>query len=219
MFSQSGLLTTIAWGIDGKVSYALEGSVFVAGAAVQWLRDELKMIESAPQSEELACRVSDSGGVYVVPAFVGLGAPYWDPYARGTVVGMTRGTNRYHFVRATLESIAYQVSDLIRVMEKDSGMMLTSLKVDGGGAANNFLMQFQADLIEKEVRRPACIETTSLGAAYLAGLAVGYWNNRQDVLANWQVDKVYTADMPSETRRRLLEGWKKAVDCSLSWKL
>ncbi len=219
VFSQSGLLTTIAWGIDGKVSYALEGSVFVAGAAVQWLRDELKMIESAPQSEELACRVSDSGGVYVVPAFVGLGAPYWDPYARGTVVGMTRGTNRYHFVRATLESIAYQVSDLIRVMEKDSGMMLTSLKVDGGGAANNFLMQFQADLIEKEVRRPACIETTSLGAAYLAGLAVGYWNNRQDVLANWQVDKVYTADMPSETRRRLLEGWKKAVDCSLSWKL
>lgn len=215
--SKNGLLTTIAWGLNGKVYYALEGSVFVAGAAVQWLRDEIKILENSPQSEKYAQCVPDNGGVYVVPAFVGLGAPYWDPYARGAVLGLTRGSNKYHLIRATLESIAYQASDLLVAMEEDSGIRMTALKVDGGAAANNFLMQFQSDILSREVRRPKCIETTSLGAAYLAGLAVGYWESTDDVLSNWQIDKVYLPEMKEDMRTKLLAGWKKAVKCTLGW--
>jgi len=217
VFSQSGLLTTIAWGIEGRIYYALEGSVFAAGAAVQWLRDELKIIESAPQSEEFAQAVEDTGGVYVVPAFVGLGAPHWDPYARGAVLGLTRGSSRYHIVRATLESIAYQAADLIGAMEQDAGIKLTSLKVDGGAAANNFLMQFQADIIGREVKRPVCIETTSLGAAYLAGLAVGYFSSTEDIKENWQIDRTYSSEMDTEKRDKLMAGWQKAVSRALKW--
>ena len=215
VFSENGLLTTIAWGIDDKIYYALEGSVFVAGASIQWLRDELRIIDSAPQSEEFANTVKDSGGVYVVPAFVGLGAPHWDPYARGTILGLTRGSNRYHIVRATLESIAYQTADLIGAMEQAAGIKITSLKVDGGAAANNFLMQFQSDIINKEVRRPVSIETTSLGAAYLAGLAVGYFSSIEDIKDNWQVDKVYNSKMDEKKRAELIAGWQKAVGRAL----
>lgn len=217
VFSENGLLTTIAWGIDDKIYYALEGSVFVAGASIQWLRDELRIIDSAPQSEEFANTVKDSGGVYVVPAFVGLGAPHWDPYARGTILGLTRGSNRYHIVRATLESIAYQTADLIGAMEQAAGIKITSLKVDGGSAANNFLMQFQSDIINKEVRRPVSIETTSLGAAYLAGLAVGYFSSIEDIKDNWQVDKVYNSKMDEKKRAELIAGWQKAVGRALKW--
>ena len=217
VFSENGLLTTIAWGIDDKIYYALEGSVFVAGASIQWLRDELRIIDSAPQSEEFANTVKDSGGVYVVPAFVGLGAPHWDPYARGTILGLTRGSNRYHIVRATLESIAYQTADLIGAMEQAAGIEITSLKVDGGAAANNFLMQFQSDIINKEVRRPVSIETTSLGAAYLAGLAVGYFSSIEDIKDNWQVDKVYNSKMDEKKRAELIAGWQKAVGRALKW--
>ena len=217
VFSENGLLTTIAWGIDDKIYYALEGSVFVAGASIQWLRDELRIIDSAPQSEEFANTVKDSGGVYVVPAFVGLGAPHWDPYARGTILGLTRGSNRYHIVRATLESIAYQTADLIGAMEQAAGIKITSLKVDGGAAANNFLMQFQSDIINKEVRRPVSIETTSLGAAYLAGLAVGYFSSIEDIKDNWQVDKVYNSKMDEKKRAELIAGWQKAVGRALKW--
>lgn len=217
VLSENGLLTTIAWGIGDKIYYALEGSVFAAGAAVQWLRDELKLIENAPQSEEFAQMVSDSGGVYVVPAFVGLGAPHWDPYARGAILGLTRGSSRYHIVRATLESIAYQAADLLGAMEHDSGIKLTSLKADGGAAANNFLMQFQADIIGREVKRPVCIETTSLGAAYFAGLAVGYFKSIDEIRENWQVDRTYSAEMDAEKRGNLISGWHKAVDRALRW--
>ena len=217
VFSENGLLTTIAWGIDDKIYYALEGSVFVAGASIQWLRDELRIIDSAPQSEEFANTVKDSGGVYVVPAFVGLGAPHWDPYARGTILGLTRGSNRYHIVRATLESIAYQTADLIGAMEQAAGIKITSLKVDGGAAANNFLMQFQSDIINKEVRRPVSIETTSLGAAYLAGLAVGYFSSIEDIKDNWQVDKVYNSKMDEKKRAELIAGWQKALGRALKW--
>lgn len=217
VFSENGLLTTIAWGIDDKIYYALEGSVFVSGASIQWLRDELRIIDSAPQSEEFANTVKDSGGVYVVPAFVGLGAPHWDPYARGTILGLTRGSNRYHIVRATLESIAYQTADLIGAMEQAAGIKITSLKVDGGAAANNFLMQFQSDIINKEVRRPVSIETTSLGAAYLAGLAVGYFSSIEDIKDNWQVDKVYNSKMDEKKRAELIAGWQKAVGRALKW--
>lgn len=215
--SKNGLLTTIAWGLDGKVMYALEGSVFVAGAAIQWLRDELKIIEEAKDSEWMAQKVADTNGVYLVPAFVGLGAPYWDPYARGTMVGLTRGVNKYHIVRATLESIAYQTNDLLQAMAEDSGIPFTSLKVDGGACINDFLMQFQSDVISVPVKRPVCIETTALGAAYLAGLAVGYWKNKEDVLENWEVAKVFQPDLKTSYREELLKGWHRAVNCSLGW--
>lgn len=217
MVSHNGLVTTIAWGLDGKVNYALEGSVFVCGAAIQWLRDEIDILESSPQSEEMAKAVPDAGGLYVVPAFVGLGAPYWDPYARGAVLGITRGANKYHLVRATLESLAYQTKDLIDAMVEDLGEHLVSLKVDGGASANDFLMQFQADIMGCEVKRPVCIETTSLGAAYLAGLATGYWENKEDVIKNWQVEKTFTPDMDDQKREELLTGWKKAVSCVRGW--
>ncbi len=215
--SESGLLTTMAASPEANPVYALEGSVFVAGAAIQWLRDGLRMIKSAPQSEEYATEVADTGGVYVVPAFAGMGAPYWNPYARGTIVGITRGCSKEHFIRATLESIAYQTVDVLRAMEKDAGVELTSLKVDGGASANNFLMQFQADVVDTVVRRPECIETTALGAAYLAGLATGYWKDLAEIKDNWQLGKTFTPVMEEEKRTELLKGWKKAVKCALVW--
>ncbi|HKM28833.1 MAG TPA: glycerol kinase GlpK [Anaerovoracaceae bacterium] len=217
VFSKNGLLTTIAWGVDGKVNYALEGSVFVCGAAIQWLRDEVNIIEKSPDSEEMALAVPDSNGVYVVPAFVGLGAPYWDPYARGAVLGITRGANKNHLVRATLESMAYQCYDLLTAMSSDMGGELVTLKVDGGACANNFLMQFQADILGKDVKRPMCIETTSLGAAYLAGLATGYWESTDDIRSNWQIDKTFNPSMEDNKRKELLAGWKKAVKCVMGW--
>ncbi len=217
VISQNGLLTTIAWGIDGGVNYALEGSIFVAGAAIQWLRDEMKLLETSPDSERMAEEVEDSGGVYVVPAFAGLGAPYWNPYARGTIMGLTRGSGRFHVVRATLESLAYQTIDILRAMEEDSGIRLSTLNVDGGASANDFLMQFQADLTKAEVRRPACIETTALGAAYLAGLAVSYWESRDDVLKNKKLERTFRPQMEEERRRRLIRGWNRAVRCALEW--
>ncbi|MEY8427765.1 glycerol kinase GlpK [Lachnospiraceae bacterium 46-15] len=215
--SKSGLLTTIAASADGNIRYALEGSVFVAGAAIQWLRDELRIIDTAAQSEEYCMAVKDTDGTYVVPAFTGLGAPYWDAYARGTILGLTRGTRREHLVRAVVESLAYQVSDVIEAMEKDSGIHLKTLKVDGGACANNFLMQFQADILDVQVARPECIETTALGAAYLAGLAVGCWKNQEDVCANWALQRTFSPDMTQEYREELLKGWKRAVQCSFGW--
>ena len=212
--SKSGLLTTIAASADGNIRYALEGSVFVAGAAIQWLRDELRIIDTAAQSEEYCMAVKDTNGTYVVPAFTGLGAPYWDSYARGTILGLTRGTRREHLVRAVVESLAYQASDVIEAMEKDSGIHLKTLKVDGGACANDFLMQFQADILNVQVARPECIETTALGAAYLAGLSVGVWKNQEDVCANWALQRTFSPDMTQEYREELLEGWKKAVQCS-----
>lgn len=209
--SKNGLLTTIAWGIDGEVSYALEGSVFVEGAAIQWLRDELRIIDSAPASEALAESVADTGGVYVVPAFVGLGAPYWDPYARGIIYGITRGTGRAHITRATLESMAYQICDLVGAMEADAGTKLSKLRVDGGASANNFLMQFQSDVLAAAVQRPVCVETTSMGAAYLAGLATGFWKDKADIIANWQEDRLFTPAMDGAEREKLLTGWHDAV--------
>lgn len=215
--SKNGLLTTIAWGLDGEVNYALEGSVFVCGAAIQWLRDELKILDDAAMSESMALSVEDSAGVYVVPAFVGLGAPYWDPYARGAIFGLTRGANKSHLVRATLESMAYQCSDLLGAMSQDMGKDIPLLKVDGGACANNFLMQFQADILGCPVERPACIETTSLGAAYLAGLATGYWKDKDDVRANRLVEQVFTTAMDSQKRAQLLAGWSKAVSRARDW--
>ena len=217
VFSKNGLVTTIAWGMDGKVTYALEGSIFVAGAALQWLRDELRLIDSAADSEYFAQRVKDTNGCYVVPAFTGLGAPYWDQYARGTIVGLTRGVNKYHIIRATLESLAYQVNDVLDAMKADSGMNLSALRVDGGASANNFLMQTQADLSNAPVNRPRCVETTAMGAAYLAGLAVGYWKNTEDVKRNWGIDKIFVPVIESEKREKMLEGWKRAVTCSYGW--
>jgi len=217
VFSKNGLLTTIAWNYDGKVSYALEGSVFVCGAAIQWLRDEMGIIESAPDSEAMARSVEDTNGVYIVPAFVGMGAPYWDPYARGAIFGLTRGANKNHLVRATLESMAYQCYDLLKAMSQDLGRDLVTLKVDGGACANDFLMQFQADMLGCEVQRPKCIETTSLGAAYLAGLATGYWKNREDIMDNWQIDKTFKPVMESAEREEKLAGWSRAVRCARSW--
>jgi len=217
VFSKNGLVTTIAWGLDGKVNYALEGSVFVCGAAIQWLRDEIDILEKSSDSEAMATSVEDSCGLYVVPAFVGLGAPYWDPYARGAVMGITRGANKNHLVRATLESLAYQTNDLIEAMTDDLGSCLVSLKVDGGACANNFLMQFQSDILNCDVKRPVCIETTSLGAAYLAGLATGYWTSKEDVLQNWQVDRVFKPAMEDEKRQQMLAGWSKAVDRVRGW--
>ena len=217
VFSDNGLVTTIAWGLDGKVNYALEGSIFVAGAAIQWLRDELRLIDSSADSEYMAQKVKDSNGCYVVPAFTGLGAPYWDQYARGTIVGLTRGVNKYHIIRATLESIAYQVCDVLNAMEADSGISLSSLKVDGGASANNFLIQTQADLIGAPVKRPSCIETTAMGAAYLAGLSVRYWKNKEDVLKNWAVDRTMEPSITQEERKQRIKGWKKAVKYAFDW--
>lgn len=217
VFSKNGLVTTIAWGIGQKVTYALEGSIFVAGAAIQWLRDELRLIDSAADSEYFAQRVKDTNGCYVVPAFTGLGAPYWDQYARGTIVGLTRGVNKYHIVRATLESLVYQVNDVLEAMKADSGMDLAALKVDGGASANDFLMQVQADISDAPVNRPCCVETTAMGAAYLAGLAVGYWKDKEEVKKNWAIDKVFTPAIEQEKRKQMLEGWRKAVKCSHGW--
>lgn len=209
--SHNGLVTTIAWGVDDKVEYALEGSIFVAGAAVQWLRDELGLIRDAAESEVLAKSVPDANGCYVVPAFVGLGAPYWDQYARGAIVGLTRGVNRKHIVRATLESIAYQVNDVLTAMQEDSGMPITSLRVDGGACDNDFLMQFQADILNTSVVRPYCIETTAMGAAYLAGLAVGYWRSKEEILANHVIAAEFKPQMGQAKRENLLQGWHNAV--------
>ena len=217
VYSKNGLVTTIAWGINGKVNYALEGSVFVAGAAIQWLRDELELIDSSPESERLALSVPDTNGVYIVPAFAGLGAPYWNPYARGAIFGLTRGADKCHLTRATLESLAYQTNDLLEAMKEDIGYELLSLQVDGGACANNFLMQFQADITAKPVKRPECIETTSLGAAYLAGLATGFWSDMDDITENLKTDREFTASMNEEKRTKLLAGWKKAVRCVLEW--
>lgn len=209
--SHNGLVTTIAWGVDDKVEYALEGSIFVAGAAVQWLRDELGLIRDAAESEVLAKSVPDANGCYVVPAFVGLGAPYWDQYARGAIVGLTRGVNRNHIVRATLESIAYQVNDVLMAMQEDSGMPITSLRVDGGACDNDFLMQFQADILNTPVVRPYCIETTAMGAAYLAGLAVGYWRSKEEILSNHVIAAEFKPQMGQAKRESLLQGWHNAV--------
>ncbi|MBQ9539282.1 MAG: glycerol kinase GlpK [Treponema sp.] len=217
IFSKNGLLTTIAWGLDGKVEYALEGSVLVAGASIQWLRDELRLIDSSPDSEYFATRVSDTNGCYVVPAFAGLGAPYWDPYARGAIVGLTRGVNKYHLIRATVESLAFQTADVLSAMEKDLGIRLSSLKVDGGACKNDFLLQFQADIMGVPVLRPVCVETTAMGAAYLAGLAVGYWKNKGEILANWGLEKEFTSTMQEEKRLSELSGWHRAVKCAMGW--
>jgi len=215
--SDNGLLTTIAWGLNDKVEYALEGSIFVAGAAVQWLRDEMKFIDSVADSEDIALSVADTNGVYVVPAFVGLGAPYWDMYARGAVLGLTRGANRNHLVRATLESIAYQTRDVLEVMQEDSGIKLTSLKVDGGAVANSFLMQFQADILGVPVDRPVITETTALGAANLAGLAVGYWSSKDEIAKKWKVGRTFVPDMPESDRTKKYTSWKKAVSRAMDW--
>ncbi|MTK10453.1 MAG: glycerol kinase GlpK [Hungatella sp.] len=217
VYSKNGLVTTIAWGLDGKVNYALEGSIFVAGAAIQWLRDEMKLVDSSQDSEYMAKKVKDTNGCYVVPAFTGLGAPHWDQYARGTIVGITRGVNKYHIIRATLESLAFQVNDVISAMQADSGITLSTLKVDGGASANNFLMQFQSDIMGAPVHRPVCVETTAMGAAYLAGLAVGYWESKEVVVKNWQIDKVFRPDMAEAERTELVNGWNKAVKCSYGW--
>ncbi len=215
--STQGLLTTMAVNSDGTPGYALEGSVFIAGAAIQWLRDELGILESAPESEKYCLSVPDTNGVYVVPAFTGLGAPYWDPYARGAVLGLTRGAGRAHLVRATVESLAYQVEDLIGAMKGEAGMDVTSLKVDGGASANSFLMQFQADILGFPVIRPACIETTALGAASLAGLATGFWKDEKELQANWHQEREFLPSISSEKREKLLRGWKKAVRCTFDW--
>lgn len=215
--SKNGLITTIAVGIDGKVEYALEGSIFIGGASIQWLRDELRMIKNAPECEKYCTAVKDSGGVYMVPAFTGIGAPYWDQYARGIVVGLTRGSKKEHFIRATVESLAYQTYDVLRAMEEDAGLKLTSLKVDGGASANNFLMQFQADILNVEVHRPEVIETTALGAAYLAGLAVHYWDSREDVSRNWAISRSFVPNVDEKDRDEKLNGWHKAVKRSLGW--
>ena len=215
--SKNGLLTTIAWGAENKVEYALEGSVFIAGAAIQWLRDGLRMIDNAAFSEQYALKVPDTGGVYVVPAFAGLGAPYWDQYARGTIVGITRGTTKEHFIRATLESLAYQSYDVIKAMESDAGVPIKGIRVDGGATANNFLMQFQADILNTNVIRPKVIESTALGAVYLAGLAVGYYTDKNDIVKNMAQDRVFTNSIQDDNRAQLIAGWKEAVKRSLGW--
>ena len=217
VFSHNGLVTTIAWGLDGKVTYALEGSIFVAGAAIQWLRDEMRLIDSAQDSEYMAKKVKDTNGCYVVPAFTGLGAPHWDQYARGTIVGITRGVNKYHIIRATLDSLAYQVNDVLTAMEADSSIKLAALKVDGGASANNFLMQQQANISHAPVNRPKCVETTAMGAAYLAGLAVGYWASKEDVVKNWAADREFVPEIPEEERLAMVKGWSKAVRCAYGW--
>ena len=217
IFSDNGLVTTIGWGLKGEITYALEGSIFVAGAAIQWLRDELRFIESAADSEYMARKVSDTNGCYVVPAFTGLGAPYWDAYARGAVVGLTRGVNKYHIVRATLDSIAYQTDDVLTAMAADSGIRLAALKVDGGAAANNYLVQVQSDISGAPVLRPKCVETTAMGAAYLAGLAVGYWKDTEEIRKNWAIDRSFSPEITAEERALRIKGWKKAVRCTMDW--
>ena len=217
IFSQNGLVTTIAWGLNGKIQYALEGSIFVAGASIQWLRDALRFVESASDSEYMARKVPDTNGCYVVPAFTGLGAPHWNAQARGTVVGLTRGVNKYHIIRATLDSIAYQVCDVLSAMEADAGIMLSQLKVDGGASANNYLMQTQADLCAAPVVRPGCVETTAMGAAYLAGLAVGFWKDLREIQQNWALDRVFTPEIHQQQRKTRLENWKRAVKCAVYW--
>ena len=217
IFSRNGLVTTIGWGLNGKVHYALEGSIFVAGAAIQWLRDELQFIKSAAESEFLARQVPDTNGCYVVPAFTGLGAPHWDAYARGAVVGLTRGVNKNHIVRATLDSIAYQTNDVLGAMEADSGIKLSALKVDGGAAANNYLVQTQADISGAPVLRPKCVETTAMGAAYLAGLAVGYWKDQEEICRNWAVDRRFDPEIEEFSREKRVSGWRKAVKCTMGW--
>ena len=215
--SKHGLLTTIAWGVDGKVEYALEGSIFIGGASIQWLRDELRVLYDAKQSEFYANSVKDTNGVYVVPAFAGLGAPYWDMYARGAIMGLTRGANRAHLVRATLESIAYQVKDVLNAMQEDSGLKLKDLRVDGGASSNNFLMQFQSDILDVNIDRPKVLETTALGAAYLAGLAVEFYNNKDEIKKSWIIDREFIPNMSDDKRNLLYKGWKKAVSRSLLW--
>lgn len=215
--SENGLLTTIAWGIDGKVEYALEGSIFIAGASVQWLRDEMKLISDAADTEYFASKVEDTNGVYLVPAFAGLGAPYWDMYARGSIVGLTRGSNKNHIIRATLESIAYQTRDVLEAMQEDSNIKLASLKVDGGATVNNFLMQFQSDILGVDVDRPKVTETTALGAAYLAGLAVGFWKSKEEIAENWAMGRQFQNTIDEDQRAKLYKGWKKAVERSKTW--
>ncbi|MCG7340624.1 glycerol kinase GlpK [Staphylococcus auricularis] len=217
--SESGLLTTIAYGIDGKVYYALEGSIFVSGSAIQWLCDGLRMIDSAPATEDYAKRVDSTEGVYFVPAFVGLGTPYWDSDARGSIFGLTRGTSKEHFIRATLESLCYQTRDVLEAMEKDSGIKVNNLRVDGGAVKNNFIMQFQSDLLNVGVERPEINETTALGAAYLAGLAVDFWDNKDDIEDRWQLDKEFLPEMEEDQREKLYKGWKKAVEATQVFKL
>ena len=217
VFSEHGLVTTVAWGLNGEVRYALEGSIFVGGAAVQWLREELKLVERSSDTEAAALRASDTNGCYVVPAFTGLGAPHWDQYARGTIVGLTRGCGRDHIIRATLDSIAYQVCDVIRAMEADTGMKLSSLKVDGGAAANGYLLQTQSDLLDAEVLRPECLESTAMGAAYLAGLATGYWKDVDEIRAIWKISRSFTPQIEAQKREEMLRGWERAVRCAYGW--
>jgi len=217
VMSQNGLLTTIAWGLGDEVNYALEGSVYVAGAAIQWLRDEMHLIDGAGDSEYFATRVDDTNGCYVVPAFTGLGAPYWDPYARGVITGLTRGVNKYHVIRATLESLAYQTDDVLSAMEKDSGIHMSTLKVDGGACRNDFLMQFQADLSNAPVLRPQCVETTAMGAAFLAGLAVSFWSDRDEVSEIWKAQKAFLPTMDESEREQMKRGWQKAVAATRGW--
>lgn len=216
--SENGLLTTIAWGLNGKVEYALEGSIFVAGSAIQWLRDGLRMFKDAKDSEEYAERVASTDGVYVVPAFVGLGTPYWDSDVRGAVFGLTRGTTKEHFIRATLESLAYQTKDVLSAMETDSGIELKTLRVDGGAVKNNFLMKFQSDILNVPVDRPVVDETTALGAAYLAGLAVGFWNSQEEIAKQWAIDQQFNPEMTEKSRDSLYEGWRKAVKAAMAFK-
>jgi len=215
--SKNGLITTIAIGMNNKIEYALEGSVFIAGAAIQWLRDGLRLITSASETEELAYKVDDTEGAYVVPAFTGLGAPYWNQYARGVVAGITRGFTKEHFVRATLESLAYQTHDILKAMESDANLCIKNLKVDGGASANNFLLQFQSDILNTTVIRPKCIESTAKGAAYLAGLAVGFWKDKDEIKAGWEIDREFVPNMSEDRRASLLKGWEKAVKCALTW--
>jgi len=215
--SKNGLVSTIAWGLDGQVTYALEGSIFVAGAAIQWLRDELRFLESSSDSEYMAEKVSDTNGCYVVPAFTGLGAPHWDPYARGSILGLSRGTNKYHIIRATLDSIAYQVNDVVGAMVSDANTQPAVLKVDGGAAVNNYLMQVQSDITRTKVVRPKCVETTAIGAAYLAGLAVGYWRDLEEIAQNWAVDREFEHSLEEGQREQRIRGWKKAVACCSAW--
>ena len=217
VFSDNGLITTVAWGAQGRVNYALEGSIFVAGAAVQWLRDEMRIIDSAADSEYMALKVPDTNGCYVVPAFTGLGAPHWDQYARGTIVGLTRGCNKCHIIRATLDSVAYQVGDVLTAMRADSGIALRALRVDGGASCNNYLMQTQADIINAPVMRPDCIESTAMGAAFLAGLAVGVWSGTDEIEKNWTLDREFLPSISQEERERRVRGWNRAVKCAYSW--
>ena len=217
VFSKNGLVTTIAWGINGKITYALEGSTFVAGAAIQWLRDEMRLIDSAADSEYMANKVKDTNDCYVIPAFTGLGAPYWDQYARGTIVGITRGVNKYHIIRATLESIAYLTNDILEVMREEAGEEIPVVKVDGGASVNNLLMQMQADLMNVPVQRPQCVETTAMGAAYLAGLAVGYWADQEELKKNFEPDRTFTSQISEKVREKKIRGWRKAVKYSFDW--